>query len=126
MKILPLLCTTFALFYLAAGIAAKSAFLISEGALLLLLVLPALCLQIYETTPAYKRKQKKQMEEFDTTLKCINDLVELGKNKTDENVAKFKSKWPNFVQQITSSDLMCKTVYDKGVWKLFNELAKKQ
>ena len=42
MKILPLLYAKFALFFLAAGIIVKNAFLISGGALLLLLVFPAL------------------------------------------------------------------------------------
>lgn len=122
-KILPLLFTAFAISCLVTGIATQSVFLISEGALLLLLVLPSLCLQIYEMTPAYERKHAKQMEEFNTALNCIGDLAELSKNKTDENVAQFKSKWPNFVQQITSNDIVCRIAYDKGVLKLLNELA---
>ena len=123
MKILPLLYAKFALFFLAAGIIVKNAFLISGGALLLLLVFPALCLQIYEMTPAYKRKHAKQMEELNTAINCVGDLAALSKNKTDENVAEFKSRWPNFVQQITSNPIACKMAYDIGVWKLFNELA---
>ena len=58
MKALPTLTTIFAAFCLAAGIAAGSIFAISTSILLLLLVLPALCSQIYEMTPSYKRKHE--------------------------------------------------------------------
>ena len=64
------------------------------------------------------------MKDFNDALLCIADLGALSKNKTEENIAQFKSKWPNYVKQITSSDIICRIAYDKGVWKLFNELAK--
>ena len=124
MAILPSLCTVIAILGLATGIAIKCVFTMVASALLLLLVLPALCLQIYELTPAYYRKHQQEMEDFNDALRCIEDLEALSKNKTKENIAQFKSKWPNFVQRITSSDLICRIAYDKGVWKLFNEISK--
>ena len=63
------------------------------------------------------------MKDFNDALLCIADLGVLSKNKTKENIAQFKSKWPNYVKQITSSDIICRIAYDKGVWKLFNELS---
>ena len=58
MKTLPTLIAIFTAFCLAAGIVTGSVFLISASMLLLLLVLPALCSQIYEMTPSYKRKHE--------------------------------------------------------------------
>lgn len=123
MKTLPTLTSIFAAFCLAAGIVTGSVFLISESMLLLLLGLPALCLQIYEMTPVCKRKQQQEMKDFNDALLCIADLEVLSKNKTEENIAQFKSKWPNYIKQITSSDIICRIAYDKGVWKFFNELS---
>lgn len=124
MKTLPTLITIFAAFCLTAGIIAGSVFLISESIFLLLLVLPALCSQIYEMTPSYKRKHEQQMKDFNDALRCVEDLEALSKNKTEENIEKFKSKWPNYVNQITQYDMICLIAYDKGVWEFFNELAK--
>lgn len=123
---LPALATLFAIFFLTVGIVDGSVFLISASIPLLLLVLPALCQQIYEMTPAYMRKHEQEMKDFDDALHCIDDLTILSKNKTKESIAQFKSKWPNYIKQITSSDIICRVAYEKGVWKLFNELAKKQ
>lgn len=123
MKALPTLATILAAFFLTAGITTGSVFIISESILLLLLVLPALCLQIYEMTPVYKHKHMQQMKEFNDALHCIEDLEALSKNKTEENIAKFKSKWPDYIKQITSSDIICRIAYEKGVWKFFNELS---
>ena len=58
MKALPTLTTIFTAFCLTIGIITGSVFLISASMLLLLLVLPALCSQIYEMTPSYKRKHE--------------------------------------------------------------------
>ena len=126
MKLLPALSTLAAVFFLALGIVNGSFFLISASIFLLLLVFPALCLQIYWMTPVYKRKHEQEMKDFDDALRCIADLEALSKNKTEENIAQFKSKWPNYVKQITSSAIICRIAYDKGVWQLFNELSKNQ
>lgn len=126
MKLLPALATLFATFFLALGIVDGSFFLISASILLLLLVFPALCLQIYWMTPVYKRKHEQEMKDFDDALRCIADLEALNKNKTKENTAQFKSKWPNYIKQITSSDIICRIAYEKGVWEFFNELSKNQ
>lgn len=125
MIILPLLLTISGLLGLLVGIAVENVLLIGTGAFLFLstFVLPALCMIVYEMTPAYARKKAKETKEFNTALNCIDDLVELSKNKTEENIMQFKSKWPSFAQQITSSDIMCKIACEKGVWKLFNKLA---
>lgn len=121
---LPALETLFAIFFLTVGIVDGSVFLISASIPLLLLVLPAFCQQIYEMTPVYKRKHEQEMKDFDDALRCIADLEALNKNKTKENIAQFKNKWPDYIKQITSSDIACKIAYEKGVWELFNELAK--
>lgn len=126
MKTLPALSTLAAVFCLTLGIVDGSVFAISASILLLLLVFPALCLQIYWMTPVYKRKHEQEMKDFDDALRCIADLEALNKNKTKENTAQFKSKWPNYIKQITSSDIICRIASDKGVWQLFNELAKNQ
>lgn len=123
---LPALGTLAAIFFLTVGIVDGSFFLISASIFLLLLVFPALCLQIYWMTPAYMRKHEQEMKDFDDALRCIADLEALNKNKTKENTAQFKSKWPNYIKQITSSDIICRIASDKGVWQLFNELAKNQ
>lgn len=120
------LATLFAIFFLTVGIVDGSVFLISASILLLLLVLPALCQQIYEMTPAYMRKHEQEMKDFDDALRCINDLIALSNNKTEDSIAQFKSNWPDYIKQITSSPIACKIAYEKGVWELFNELAKKQ
>lgn len=124
MKLLPALATLFATFFLTVGIVDGSVFLISASIPLLLLVLPALCQQIYEMTPVYKRKHEQEMKDFNDVLHCINDLAALSKNKTEESIAQFKSKWPNYIKQITSSDIICRIAYEKGVWEFFNELTK--
>lgn len=41
------------------------------------------------------------MKDFNDALRCVEDLEALSKNKTEENIEKFKSKWPNYVNQIT-------------------------
>ena len=123
---LPALGTLFAIFFLTVGIVDGSVFAISASTFLLLLVLPALCQQIYEMTPAYMRKHEQEMKDFDDALRCIADLEALSKNKTKENIAQFKNKWPDYIKQITSSPIACKIAYEKGVWELFNELAKNQ
>lgn len=64
------------------------------------------------------------MKDFNDALRCVEDLEALSKNKTEENIEKFKSKWPNYIKQITSYDMICLIAYDKGVWEFFNELAK--
>lgn len=63
-------------------------------------------------------------EKWRNAIKCISDLVKLNKNKTKKNIALFKRKWPNFVQQIILDDIMCKIASEKGVWELVNEISK--
>lgn len=123
MKTLPALATIVAVFFLTVGISSCNAVIAGYSAFLLLLVLPALCLQIYEMTPAYKCKHQQEMKDFSDALHCIEDLEALSKNKTEENIAKFKSKWPDYIKQITSSAIICRIAYEKGVWKFFNELS---
>ena len=123
---IPSLTTIFSIICILLGITVKCFELIAVAIVLLLLVLPALCYQIHEMTPAAKREHDKRMKELDAALNCVGDLAALSKNKTDENIAQFKSRWPNFVQQITSNPIACKMTYDIGVWKLFNELTTKE
>jgi len=123
-RLLPSLFAVLAMLGLAEGISADCVFLAGESALMLLLVLPALCAQIYELTPVYRRRLKRRKEEFEAALKCVDDLAELAGNKTEENVARFKGRWPDFVQRITSNDLVCRIAYEKGAWKLLNELSR--
>lgn len=63
MKALPTLATILAAFFLTAGIFSCNAIIRGYSTFLLLLVLPALCYQIYEMTPAYKRKHIKALED---------------------------------------------------------------
>lgn len=121
---IPSLTAIFAIICIVLGITVKCSSLIAVAILPLLLVLPALCFQIHEMTPAAKRKHAKQMEQFHAALDCVDDLVELGKNKTEDNIAQFKRKWPNFDKQIILNDIMCKIASEKGVWELVNEISK--
>lgn len=63
MKTLPALATIVAVFFLTVGISSCNAIIRGYSTFLLLLVLPALCYQIYEMTPAYKRKHIKANED---------------------------------------------------------------
>ena len=123
---IPSLTAIFAIICIVLGITVKCCELIAVAIVPLLLVLPALCFQIHEMTPAAKHEHEKQIEKLDAALKCVDDMVELSKNKTDENIAQFKSKWPNFAQQIVSQPIVCKIASEKGVWELFIELTAKE
>ena len=123
---IPSLTAIFAIICIVLGITVKCCELIAVAIVPLLLVLPALCYQIHEMTPAAKREHDKRMDELDAALNCVDDLVKLNKNKTDENIAQFKSKWPNFSQQIALQPIVCKIANEKGVYELFIELTAKE
>lgn len=112
---IPSLTAIFAIICIVLGITVKCCELIAVAIVPLILVLPALCYQIHEMTPAAKREHEKRMAKFDAVLNCVNDLEELSKNKTDENIAQFKRKWPSFAEQIVSQPIVCKIAYEKGL-----------
>ena len=96
------------------------------------MIIPLL-FQIFGLTEDQENQENPSCEEMLTQIsdktwrepiKCIADLVKLNKNKTKKNITQFKRKWPNFVQQITSNDIVCKIAAEKGVWELFNEISK--
>ena len=123
---IPSLTAIFAIICIVLGITVKCCELIAVAIVPLILVLPALCFQIHEMTPAAKREHEKRIEKLDAALKCVDDIVELSKNKTDENIAQFKRKWPSFAEQIVSQPIVCKIAYEKGLQELFIELTAKE